>query len=665
LRLPLLFLVASYLAGAQANPVAQCVELPYPGMPRQLWERELVWMKNIGIGCVALPDGANLPAVLAIVRKLELPAWILADAPDARLGAALEPQTESHGGPVRWIGRTAAPQPVRTASVTDPKALPATRAFFETHQGTLLWTDAESTLTPQLHRGAISFTGEEQPALSALRRQVQLFGQWQPFLGQLAMEHAVQTVSGKMPPFVSARQFFTDDPTPSSAVSVINQSAAPFQGELRVQYPPLKQSIKLPEITVPAGDALWLPVNLPLAKAHHCLNCNAFGNQESIVYATAELTQVEFENGILAFEFSAPASGEIVLHLAAEPAGPYLAAGKPRTFDWDSGAGRVRLPIPAGSGPQHRVRIGLALTAPETSAFFSDRKVLLIGQTNTLATTYSSEDVAKRSRLRAPSWLKTAAVTKSPNEIEYSITVPDSALHGSHVELTLETDGAQMSHTRLQLLRPASLRIREAVSRHWGKGADLPLDPPLVPVDQKSGRDLNITVRNNAPEIRTFILKATADDIDFAKPKTDVVIAASSERDITLRVFAHRATPGLHTVNFKLSGAAANEIEARLLAIPHSETVRYTDGDATVLESQQARVIFTAERLVEFVWKDSERNMLPEGGIPLGTAHLVELRGAELVTEGGPLALKPGKQGDITLSVSPSPGGRVVYSLTR
>ena len=52
LLLPLL--LASGLAAAN-GPFVQAVEFPYRGFPPQLWERELVWMKNIGIDKITVP----------------------------------------------------------------------------------------------------------------------------------------------------------------------------------------------------------------------------------------------------------------------------------------------------------------------------------------------------------------------------------------------------------------------------------------------------------------------------------------------------------------------------------------------------------------------------------------------------------------------------------
>src|SRR5207244_13213427 len=122
--------------------------------------------------------------------------------------------------------------------------------------------------------------------------------------------------------------------------------------------------------------------------------CTNFDATEHIVYATAELLSIDFENGILAMEFAAPEPGEVILQLARKPVGPFLAAGRPTNFDWDSQTLRARLKIPAGKFADKHVRIGIAIEAPDTSAFFNEAKRLVTGRTNTVSTMYSSEDVA-------------------------------------------------------------------------------------------------------------------------------------------------------------------------------------------------------------------------------------------------------------------------------
>ncbi len=120
-------------------------------------------------------------------------------------------------------------------------------------------------------------------------------------------------------------------------------------------------------------------MNVSLGGAGLCRDCSAFSNAEHIVYATAELQTVEFENGTLAMEFAAPAPGEMVLQLARKPTGPYLAGGHPADLDFDEKTLRAHLKIPQGKGPLSLVRVALAIEAPENSAFFEDAKRLVIG----------------------------------------------------------------------------------------------------------------------------------------------------------------------------------------------------------------------------------------------------------------------------------------------
>jgi hypothetical protein len=663
-----------------AAPVLNAVDFPFAQFPRQLWERELVWMKNVGIHTVALEihtpaEEADAMQILRTLRKLDLTAWVRLSLQSASLAAALEPMQTAHGGPIAYLNNTV-PQPVTRISALSPAALTASRTALSSTRGTLLWIDVEDTLRPEFHKGAISFLGEELPAIGSLRRDALLIGYWQAGLDKLTSVREVQPSTTKLPEGVTARQLLspgTTGPGGPSAVSVINRSKLPFRGDLRVYYPPAKRSISLLGIEVPAGESLWLPVNVPLAKGPFCKNCDALGNQDSIVYSTAELIGAEYENGILAMEFASPTPSEAIVHLSKEPSGPLLAAGKPRTFDWDESTGRVRLPVPAGKAPGYRVRIGIALEPPDNSAFFEDAKTLIIGQKNIIPTTYTSETIANRSRIRGPAGLKFDPMVKGPLQIDYAVNVPASELHGDHLELALEADGVQMGHARLQLLRPASLRLREAISRHFGTSADLPMDPALVSMDQRAGRDVNITVHNNFPEIKSFILELSGDGLEFSPARSEISIGASSERDVSIRVFSNGEAGGLREALAKLSGAGNFKLPILFAIIPRGETISYSVDGVHILESAKTRAVFAAEHdreWQEFTWKDSERNVLPESGIDLGPAvRKIVLKDADLTIEQEsplpPEKLKPGKRADITLQVQrPSPL-KAVYSLSR
>jgi hypothetical protein len=630
------------------------------------------------------------------------------------LEAGLDPFLASHGGPIAFVegsgGVFDAPQPpppLTAVSAMDPRALSESRGALATGRGSLLWKDVEDLLppvgweapgSPIVHPGAVSLAGEERTSVTPLRRDALLWRYWNAVLPTMKPTRPVRLLAGRLPPGVLAQQLVAA--RGASALSIVNTRNSDFQGALQVVYPPSGRRMALPTIRLGPGEALWLPIHVPLATEGFCRDCSGFGNADHILYATAELNAVEYENGILAMEFSAPRAGEVVLQLSQAPSGPLLAAGRPTDFDWDERTMRARLPVPAGKGPAYRVRIGLAIQPPETSAFFTDAKRLVIGQKNHVATSYSSEQVAQRSRLRLPETFHAADNVKSPTEIDYEIDVPSDALHGEWAPIALEADGVLMSRARLQLLRPASVRVREAVSLHYGALAELLVTPTLVPVDANAGREVSVAIHNNSSDIRNFVVEAQGESLEFSPARAEISIGGGMERDVVVRVFPVPARRGLVPWRLHISGAADLDLPMRFAMIPRGETLAYSaDLDADgypewVLENQRTRAVFSTQdggRWLEFFWKDSGLNVLPEGGALAGAGATdvesnsdgsLEFRGdgwrrtvrlagngavltVEQTTTLPPEILKSGKKNEILFHVNRESPARAVYSLER
>src|ERR1051326_2289620 len=194
-RLILLMVLACASAAAPPSKpeFVQAVEFPYYLYPRSLWERELVWLKTIGVRTVefSIPwnwheiqpgefdftgrtsPRCDLMAFIRLLRRLDLHAWVRPLPPtpqwknngspvqtDPRaqrawlkeLEQGLGTQTASHGGPIAYVeGRALAidaaapPAPVATISATDPAALARSRDSIiggpSGTRGALLWTD--------------------------------------------------------------------------------------------------------------------------------------------------------------------------------------------------------------------------------------------------------------------------------------------------------------------------------------------------------------------------------------------------------------------------------------------------------------------------------------------------------------------------------------------
>ena len=639
-RLAALALLAA-AALAQAAWV-ESVEFPWTAFPRSLWERELVWLKNIGIAHVSLPPAppgyknadAQLSDVIRIVRRLNIEADLEGPVPES-----LQAQTRAHGGP---LTEPPAEKPARV-SATAPDALLQSRRILTSGKPSFIWTDVEDTIGPSgYHAGAVSFNGQETAATTPVRRSSQLTHYW----GQTLMSlYELPGAATRLPaPGITANQFAADGG--ASFVSVVNNGAKPWTGDIKAVYPLLKRLLVLPNVTVPAHDSVWLPVGVPLTAGPLCKDCTGFATVDHLIYATAELTDIEYENGILAMEFAAPSSGEAVLQVSQQPSGPLVAGGKPATFDWDDAEKRVRLPIPAGTGAAVHVRIGLAMEAPDQTAFFDSAHVLTIGETNALTAQFSSEQIAQRSRLRtvpelhttqdAPSEALNGAakdLVKDPLHIVYRIQVPDTAIHGDHADLSLEADGSQMSHARPQLLKPVQLRFTDAIAVRVGANSTLSLTPATVPVNQRMGRDFGISIRNNAPEIRNFTVEMKAEGLDFSPAKIDVVVGASAAREVSFRVFTAGAPAGLHRGEARISGAASAAEPVRFVVIPQTGAVAFDSDGISLLESANRRASFLPGRWLEFINKENGQNAIAAGGVTFQQGTM-ELRGDGLAVGG-------------------------------
>lgn len=587
------------LAAAPAFCWVESVEFRWNAFPKPLWERELVWLKNIGVKHVSLPlpaDPEQITDLLRLLKSLRMEADF-----EGAFPAALEHFTVAHGGPLV----TQLPQPAARISVLLPNALMESRKQLLAGKASIVWTEVEDTLAGATYRsGAVNFAGDEKTATVAIRRNAQLLGFWAASFASLKAHPG----AAAKPLGLSIGQYVGTAGV--SAVAIGNVTEKPYDGEIRVWYPPAKQYLSIPKITVPARSSLWLPVNIPIGGGNVCKSCTAFAVSDNLVYATAELTGLEYENGILAMEFSAPAPAEVVLQLTRQPSGPYVAGGRPHEFDWDPHTQRVRLAIPAGKGAGERVRVGLAMEPPEATAFFDSARVLVIGEKNRLTAQFSSEEIAKRSRLVMPAGFTVEQQTKSPLEITYDILVPEGQVHGDHAELSIEADGAQLSHSRVQLLRAASLRFPDAVGVKLGPSSVLPLFPSVVSVNARSGRDIVIGIRNNAPEIRTFELKLAADRLEFSPASIQITVGASAVREVKIRVFPGEGSPGVHEGTAVLSGAAYWKEPIRFVLVPNTGAAAWSSGDFQFVESAKLRATFLGDRWLEYLDKDKNENRL-------------------------------------------------------
>ncbi|MEX2264071.1 MAG: hypothetical protein WD696_19110 [Bryobacteraceae bacterium] len=642
-RALLLAIACVHAFPAKPAEFVYAAEFSYYLHPKPTWERELVWLKNLGVRTIAFSipwkwhsslDGridlegrtsprGDLIGFLRLLRRLELQAWIRlpADGEDQRrrfagVESTLAPYLEKHGGPIVFIEpELPPPAPVVSLSALDPDASIRSRAAIATRRGSLLWRNVEDGLVPlssEFLKGAVSFNGVERAGgTTALRRDASLLRRWGPLLGEMGVERRLRN----LPKGVDAVELISPS---ASALAISNQGEVPFRGVLKTSKRALRG------IEIGPGQTRWLPLDVSLSGSGLCDDCSNFAPPDRILYATAELHGIEYENGILAMEFYAPVPGEVFLRLSRKPVGPFLAAGRPREFGWDDRSMTARLPIPAGSGQLHKVRVGFAIEAPESSGFFVNPRRLIAGETNRVQAMFSSEALALRSRLLTPRNFTSKAIATSPTETDYEVAVPAEAAHGDWVELALEADGLRLGRTRLQLFRPVSMRLRDAVGLHFGSDSKVLADPPLA----EAGRELHVIVRNNYPAIRNYVVEVESDGLNFLTSKAEFAVGETAERDVMFRLADARSKSGVFEARIRLSGASGSELPLRLVAIRRTESLAYShdlDGDGSpewILENSKVRAVFSPRsggRWLEFLWKDSEWNALPATGALAGS----------------------------------------------
>ena len=307
------------------------------------------------------------------------------------------------------------------------------------------------------------------PTPPPLRRDAALLRNWAPVRADL---HGCRHAQARRRQTAGRRRRRPNwSPPRSSAVSITNRgNDAVSRRPARASSRSSKRTLAIPDVTVPPGESLWLPLDVSLGPAGCAANASNFSAAERIVYATAELLSIEFENGILAMEFAAPEGGEVDSATGARAGRPVPGGGQAhRVRLGRQNAARALSPFPANAAPGNRVRVGIAMEEPDTSAFFNDARRLIIGQKNLVSTTYSSADVAARSRLRLPEGFTATADTKSPNEIDYEVERAARRAARRFRRLSRwRPTACRWARAHLQLFRPVSIRLMEAMQLHFG-----------------------------------------------------------------------------------------------------------------------------------------------------------------------------------------------------
>jgi len=107
-------------------------------------------------------------------------------------------------------------------------------------------------------------------------------------------------------------------------------------------------------------------------------------------------------------------------------------------------------------------------------------------------------------------------------------------------------------------------------------------------------------------------------------------VGASTSRDVSFRVFAKDAMPGLHAGSVMVTGAATSNEPIQFAVYPTGGAVAFSTGGFSLIESARFRASFVSGRWLEFIAKDNNLNLLANTGIPF-TTGAIEASGDALI----------------------------------
>lgn len=682
---------------APALLVVYSASFPYWDCPPDLWAARLVSLKAMGFNAVQIPgrnperqQDRDAAEFVRLARQAGLRVWLEREAPDP----ALDPYRGSRGGPILdelggrgevWfpagehrllaasdlilLRRLVRKQEIlsgfdagwvsgQDARLSDPSNyLLAARAAIAAGVKALNWSAVVEGRAAPERAPALGADGEPRPQAAALARTGALVRHF----GRLLAGMTPRPPPAQSPPVPSSLHIaLLASPAPRGPafLSALNFSdKAPAVQSLAVIDPKTGRQI-LVGLNLPPRQALLMPINLPLASPEVCPTCSAFAPDERLVWAGAELVSVALENGVLAMEFVAPAEAEAVLELARQPRGPLLTAAHLRNLDWDEKNHRLRIRIPAGKPPDFRSRVGLGMELPDTSAFLQAPSRLILGATAVVKATFSSAELAARSRLLAPPGWRFQTEARTPAEIDYRIDVPADALPGDAVTLAVEADGRIAQSITVPLGPFCSVRIEPEEALQLRPNAAFRVRPHLATLVLPRRRQYRIHLRNHSDEIRTFEVAASGEGLRFSPSRVEVSIGANLEREAVLNASGVVPRPGLYRWKLEVrEGGRRMELPLALAVISPDETLTYQydlDRDGApewILENPKARAAFSPRlggRMIELLLKEPKpAPMLAGASLDAGVALEARAAAPGVIEMNGPgltrrISLGPG-----------------------
>ena len=520
-----------------AAEYVQAVEFPYYLYPRALWERELVWLKTIGVRTVEFSIPWNwhqlqpgefdftgrtsprrdLVGFVRLLRKLgtaragcgrcrRCAAGSTAASPldaarrAARLAEATRtaagPADRGHGGPIAYVegtrpgDRRRRPARARRHRLRQ-RSRRARRAAAKPSRrraASLLWTDVEDALYPAgwaadrrhlLRQGAVGLGGDERPATAALRRDAALLRDWAPLLAHLqpgrhaASRRREAAAKASPPSSWPVRGRLRRQPSPTRGRSHFTTICA-------CSTRPRERTLVIPRVSraarriaVAAASSVSTRTRRPVPRMHQF---SRLRNTSSTPPPNCSPSNTKTASSPWSSPRRRPAKSSC--NWRDSRSGPFLAGGKPTEFDWDEKNLRARLAIPAGKGAgQPRAHRHRHRGARNFGLLQRSAPPGHRAEESRCPPSTLPPRWRQRSRLRLPEGYTATPHTKSPNEIDYEVAVPADALHGDYANLALEADGMLLGRARLQISAPLRSACWSRCVLHFGPQTEMTPEP--------------------------------------------------------------------------------------------------------------------------------------------------------------------------------------------